>query len=135
LSRDWRVAILREALDRWNRGEREIRQDLLDPDCEVRTSIAGRLEAVPVYRGYEGVRQWFASIEAVWSEWTLELPDVGITPDGRVLALGTVHGTGRGSGVELDRHVGVVVAFRDRKMLRLDFFLDHDEARAAAGAP
>jgi ketosteroid isomerase-like protein len=51
----------------------------------------------------------------------------------RVVVIGTLSGTGRGSGVEIGRRQGYVWTIRDGKAVRFEWFNDPDEALRAAG--
>lgn len=42
--------------------------------------------------------------------------------DGRVLALNTMHGRGRGSGMELDERLATLQTFRGGRMVRTRFY-------------
>jgi ketosteroid isomerase-like protein len=51
----------------------------------------------------------------------------------RVLALVRLEGRGKGSRVQVDSPLGVVIEFRDGKISRVRGYLDHDDALRAAG--
>ena len=51
----------------------------------------------------------------------------------RVVAIGVLRGTGRGSGVEIGRRQGYLWTIRDGKAVRFEWFNDPDEALRAAG--
>jgi ketosteroid isomerase-like protein len=51
----------------------------------------------------------------------------------RVVAIGTLSGTGRGSGIEVGRRQGYVWTIRDGKAVRFQWFNDPDEALKAVG--
>jgi ketosteroid isomerase-like protein len=50
-----------------------------------------------------------------------------------VLVLGDLHMRGRESGIELDQPMGWLLTFRDGRLLRYEVYLDHLDARRAAG--
>ena len=50
-----------------------------------------------------------------------------------VVVIGTLRGTGRGSGIEIDRRQGYRWTIRDGKAVRFEWFNDPDEALRAAG--
>ena len=50
-----------------------------------------------------------------------------------MVVLGNVHFRGRGSGVEADQPVAWVARFREEKLVRLQTYVDHQEALAAGG--
>jgi hypothetical protein len=45
-------AVVREVWSRWNSGDRDIDERLIDPDCEVHSALAKR-----VYRGRDALEQ------------------------------------------------------------------------------
>jgi ketosteroid isomerase-like protein len=51
----------------------------------------------------------------------------------RVVAIGVLRGTGRGSGLEVGRRQGYVWTIDDGKAVRFEWFNDADAALAAAG--
>ena len=68
-------------------------------------------------------------------EWVrLEVEEVHLVDDRRVILEFVMHTRGRSSGIETDqRAVGLATA-RDGKLSRLAFFADLAQAQAAAGA-
>ena len=65
-----------------------------------------------------------------------EFIEAGATDAGeRVVVLGEIVGHGRVSGVPFRSSFGHVWTIRDRKAVRLEGYLDHDVALAAAGRP
>ena len=51
----------------------------------------------------------------------------------KVVVIGTLHGTGRGSGIEVGRRQGYVWTIRDGKAVRFEWFNDAEEALKVAG--
>jgi len=51
----------------------------------------------------------------------------------QVLVIGTLHGVGRGSGIDVGRRQGYLWKIRDGKAVRFQWFNDPAEALAAAG--
>jgi ketosteroid isomerase-like protein len=68
--------------------------DFVSPDCEIhvqRTArAAGRLGP---YRGHQGLRQYFADVEAIWQELEIHAEDYRVVP-GSVIVMGHVDGRG-----------------------------------------
>jgi hypothetical protein len=50
-----------------------------------------------------------------------------------VVAIGTLRGVGRGSGIDIDRRQGYLWTIHDGKAVRFQWFNDPAEALAAAG--
>jgi ketosteroid isomerase-like protein len=85
------------------------------------------------YRGPEGVRRWWETFLEVMEWVRLEVEEVHLVDDHRVILEFVIHTRGRSSGIETDqRAVGLATA-RDGKLYRLAFFADLAQARAAAG--
>ena len=123
-----REEFVRRLNERWNSGDREIRPEDVDPQCEIHSAMSGS-----VYRGYDGLRRWMREIDEQFAAWRTQLDEFAEATQGRLLVLGSIHFRGRGSGIELDVPVGWLYEFRDGKVLRLTTFATHDEARRAAG--
>jgi len=105
----------------------------LDPaiewDMQLQTLLGGE---AAVYRGHEGVRQYFRDMDEVFAEIELDYPDVRAVGD-RVLAIGVVRARGRKSGALIESQVGMVVEARDGKATRVMAFMDPEEALKAVG--
>ena len=85
------------------------------------------------YRGPESWADYFEAIHEAWSEWQIEdfrALDVG---EDRVVSLFRLIGTGRQSGVSVERDAGLAYWLRDGKMWRVRAYLDQSQALAAVG--
>ena len=108
---------------------------LYDPEVEwdnTRGPLQGLIER-KVYRGYDGIRQWWREYrdpwESVWDE-VEELIDAG----DQVVSVQTSHARGRASGVAVDLpHFALVWTFRQGKILRVVLFTSRADAVEAAG--
>lgn len=122
------VEIVRDWFERWNRGERDVFGEEVDPDVE----IASRLQSEP-FRGPEGLQAWFAEIDEHFGEWQLvadEWHEVG----NAVAAIGHVRMRGQKSGVGLEQPIGWLFTLRDGKLLRIETFTEPGQALEAARA-
>jgi ketosteroid isomerase-like protein len=85
-----------------------------------------------VYRGPEGVMEFFRDWSESWEdldlEWELERID-----DEHVLAITHMRGRGRGSGVPVEMHFGQIWTYRDDRFTRMVMYTDAESARRAAG--
>jgi ketosteroid isomerase-like protein len=115
----------------WNLGDREMVEEALDPEIEIHTPLSST-RGVP-YRGRSGVEQWIQDIDDQFEDWYSRPEEWIEVDDGRVLVLGELHLRGRESGVELDQAMGWMLTFRDGRLFRCEVFLDHEQARQAAG--
>ena len=78
-------------------------------------------------RGRADVRRFLERISDAWQRATVELREVVVAPDGRLLAVESWHLQGR-EGLEIETMVITVYAFRDGLVERLDGFLDRAKA-------
>jgi len=104
---------------------------LLDPELEVRPAIAGAPEGV-VYRGREGMRDFWREIDAAWDEFLIEpqeFRDLGA----KVLVLGRAHARGGESGIVLDTTGGWLAEVRAGLLIRFQSFTSRAAALEAAG--
>jgi ketosteroid isomerase-like protein len=127
------VEVARALTELWNEGERDVPTEYLDPSVELESPFSG--VAGEPYRGHEGITRWAKEIDEHFAEWQIELEDVRLVGDA-VIALGRVHGRGRGSGIELDQPSAVVMDFgTDGRITRVRIYWDLAAARAAVGLP
>jgi ketosteroid isomerase-like protein len=84
------------------------------------------------YAGYDGVREFFADVFETFEVFEVNFPDVRDLGD-RVLALGTVRTIGKGSGVDQEAPLAIVMAFRDGRITHFKDYGDKDNALEAAG--
>jgi ketosteroid isomerase-like protein len=125
------VEIVRRGFEAINRGDIEGAVSYADPDSELHSAIVGSAEG-NVYRGHDGLRQWFAEVMESFEELRTELTEFRDLGD-RVVAFGHIHARGRESGLELDAVTGWVVTVRNGKVLRAEGYLSYVEALEAAG--
>ena len=96
---------------RWNSGDRELDEALLDPELEVHSVLTQR-----VYRGFDEVREWIAEIDDQFGDWELSIEEISrIGPD-RLLGVGRIHGRGRRSGIDLDEPAAWIIDVRNGRM-------------------
>jgi ketosteroid isomerase-like protein len=119
------------ALEDFNRRDLVTYDELYTPDYEWFPALTGTIEGRH-YKGRAGLETWFEEAADTWESFIVvadELRDL----DDSVLGLGRIAGRGRGSGLELDAAMGMIVDFRDGRISRTRNYLDHGEALRAAG--
>jgi ketosteroid isomerase-like protein len=84
------------------------------------------------YVGHDGATRWLADIAAHYGPGEIRYSDIRDLGD-RVLGLGTLHFTGRGSGIETEAPVAIVATFRNGLISRFKDYGDKDQALEAAG--
>ena len=87
----------------------------------------------PSYRGRDG----FMAFMRTWTEdfegWSIEYERLIDAPDNQVVALTFQRATGKGSGVPVELHFGVVYEIEDGRVIRIRNFPDFAQALEAAG--
>jgi ketosteroid isomerase-like protein len=125
------VRMVARAIEDFNRRDLGTYDELYTPDYEWFPALTGTIEGRH-YTGREGLETWFQEASDTWESFIVvadELRDL----DDSVLGLGRIAGRGRGSGLELDAAMGMLVDFRDGRISRTRNYLDHGEALRAAG--
>jgi ketosteroid isomerase-like protein len=125
------VEVVRRSVEAFTAGDVETMLAHADPDGELHSAIIGGAEG-RVYRGHNGLRQWFADSMESFEELRTELTEFRDLGD-RVVAFGHIHARGRESGLELDTETGWVFTVRKGKFVRAEGFLSRTEALEAAG--
>jgi ketosteroid isomerase-like protein len=82
--------------------------------------------------GPEAVTGWFRDLYEHFQAVEIDCPDVRDLGD-RVLGLGTIRATGKGSGVETKLTFATVATYRNGRLTRYTDFGDRDQALEAAG--
>ncbi len=123
------VDAIRAAVETMNRRDIEGVIALMDPGVRFEHRLAA-LQGNFV--GVDGVRRWFADLVEHFDAWQVHCPDIRDLGD-RVLALGTIHATGRGSGAETELPLTVVARFSDGRITHFTDFGDKAQALEAAG--
>jgi uncharacterized protein len=125
------VEVVRKALMAWEPGKRDSALALADP--EIAIDATRNVFNPGSYVGIDGVRQMLAGMDETWEEMRVE-PEEFIDAGDRVVVIGKLVGTGKGSGVEVERFNGQVWTIRDGLVVRLEVgFLDRAAALEAAG--
>jgi ketosteroid isomerase-like protein len=84
------------------------------------------------YRGYAGLERWVEDWAAAWSEFSME-PGEFLDVGDEVVMFVCMKATGVSTGLKLERHDAMVIAVRDRKVVRLDYYNNRADALKAVG--
>ncbi len=127
-----REEVIRLAYEAWSSRDIDALLELVDPDAEARPILGANIGS-SVYRGKEGLREWFEDLHQEWE--TFETRVVGVEERGHCALLTIqVHARGRASGVVIEGELYHLVAFRDGLILRLEAFQGRDSAMEALAA-
>ena len=105
----------RAARDAYNARDADAFAAVWNPDCEWHPFLTARVEGDPGYHGHNGIRAWFEDVDEMFSEIHVELGPIREVGD-RLLVLGQMTATGRGSGLEVSSEVGWVVEPRGEQL-------------------
>ena len=108
-----------------------VTDDYFDPEI-VWDTTASEMPSAGVYHGREGVRRFFRDWLAPWVDYKLEARDI-IDAGGAVVLVFRQAGTGRGSGVRIERDFFGVWELEDSKVVRFRLFASRELAFGAAG--
>ena len=124
--------VVHRAYEAWSRRDVEALLEVVHPESEARPILGANI-GTSVYRGREGLREWFHDLHQEWE--TFETTVTGIDERGdRALLIVQVHARGRASGVVIDDALYHLVEVRDGMILRLEAFQDKGDAMAALDA-
>ena len=113
-------------------------------DCDFETVVAGQVplagsaeipggSARPVAHGLDGFASAFRDWLSAWESWVVAPPEFIDVDENRVLALMEIRGRSKTHQVEMPIEAANLWTLRDRKVARLELFLDQAEALEAAG--
>jgi ketosteroid isomerase-like protein len=123
----------KRALEAYNRRDVEALLEYLDPEIEWHPALPVLLGGeATVYRGYDGVREFFRETDDVLAEIHVEYSEIRDLGD-RVVAIGNIRARGKASGAATESPVATVSDVKNGKTIRVRTYLDPQEALEAAG--
>ena len=127
------VEVFKRGIDAGNRRDFDAVLADLDPEVEWHPGLIGPLEGQPtVYRGREGVREWFEQVDEVLGDVHMDFPEIRDLGD-RILAIGHIRMRGEVSGAETESPMAYLIDYKNAKATRVRSYLDPQEALEAAG--
>jgi ketosteroid isomerase-like protein len=124
---------IRDACETWNTGDREAFLAGFDPEIEFNlVGEFGGLDIEDHYHGREGVLRYLAALDDAWQSSRLE-PHAVLDFGDRYLALHRLRTRGRGSQVDVEHAIGLLVTWRRGMIVRTDLYWSQDQALEAAG--
>jgi ketosteroid isomerase-like protein len=126
------LEIVRRCYELWNRREWSAITDIFDQEVEI--DLSRNVFNPDVYEGHAGVERYVRVVEEVWDDFRI-VPTELIDAGEKVVTAVTVHGKGKGSGVEVEMQLFNVWTLCDSKIVHVvGGYRDREEALAAAGA-
>ena len=126
------VEIVRRVLDAMNRRDFETIDSLSSEEGEFNSRLAA--SEGHVFRGRQGIRDYFAWLEEAFDEFRGEVEEIIDAGEDRVVALLRASVRGKASGVPLDdQRFAIVFTFQGERIARADSYLSPAEALEAAG--
>ncbi len=123
-----RVDLIRRQIEGLNRGDWEASIEGVSPD--VQYQVAREHPAARTIHGFEELRSYREDWAQSLGELSYELEEV-LDNDDAVVVIGRVRGIGAGSGAEVVVPLALVVRFRGEEVVRVEEYLDPQEARRA----
>lgn len=120
----------RKAIAGYNRGDIGPMLEITHPDAEWYPFTAA-VEGAHAYHGREGIRRWWANVDAIFDQVDASVDDVRDLGD-ELLALGHLRARFR-SGVTLDTEIAWLFRYRDGLAVWGHAYQSHAEAVEAAG--
>jgi ketosteroid isomerase-like protein len=127
------VEVIRRMYERWLENDPSLFA-AFDPEIELHPDPAADWVGVnDNYRGHDGLRSYIAQVYEAFADYRPEVEDLLDAGD-KVITLAIEHGRGRGSGAAVEaRRTAHVWTMRANKAIRLDLYLDREQALAAVG--
>jgi ketosteroid isomerase-like protein len=123
--------LLEQSRDAFNARDPDAWNAAWNGDCEWHPFLTAREEGDPGYHGHNGVRAWFEDIDEMFSAIHVDLEqyrEVGH----RLLVLGEMQATARGTGEEVKSEVAWVIEPRGEKLHRGWAYESHADGERAA---
>jgi ketosteroid isomerase-like protein len=114
------------AYEAWSRRDIDALVEVVHPEAVARPILGANI-GISVYRGREGLREWFRDLHQEWEQFQTRVVNIDAR-DERALLTIEIHARGRASGVVIEGDLYHLVEFRDGLILRLEAFQDRDTA-------
>jgi ketosteroid isomerase-like protein len=103
----------------------------MHPDFEFRSLYSDTDSGI--HRGVDGLREWASNVDSTFADYRIEVGELKEADDERVVVAMDITGTGTGSGLPVDAHIGQVWTWRDGLLWRVDAHNDLRDALEAVG--
>jgi ketosteroid isomerase-like protein len=122
------VAATRRFIDAYNEGDLDSLVALADPNIEW--EVAPEHPAATTHRGIDAVREYHEDWRNTLRDLRVDLRSIAASGDTVVTVCG-VRGEGAESGADVEVEIALLTTFRDGRAVRVEEFLDPDEAMRA----
>jgi len=122
--------VVRKWFEAHARGDMQAVLELTHPEIEVRPALVGGLEG-RVYRGRDGLREFLDDVDAIWTDFRIEVRELRDAGDA-VIVLGHTWAEGRG-GIVVDDPGGWLLGMSDGMIRDFRSFNTWEETLDAAG--
>jgi ketosteroid isomerase-like protein len=123
---------IHRAYEAWSRRDVDALLAVVHPESVARPILGANI-GTSVYRGREGLREWFHDLHQEWETFETTVTRIEERGDLALLTV-QVHARGRASGVVIDDALYHLVEIRDGMIRRLEAFQDKGDAMAALDA-
>ena len=123
--------LLEQLRDSYNDRDPDAWVAVWNPDAEWHPFLTAREEVQLGYHGHNGMRAWFEDVAEMFEESSVEL-DQFRQVGNRLVVLGRMRATKRGTGDQVDREVGWVIEPLGERFQRGWSYDSHEEAERQA---
>ena len=127
------VELIRRLVDAFNRGDFGTIEELCCDDFEFVSVFTAVDSGEATYRGRTAWTEYAVVMDETWDDWRVEDLRLFDSGEGGVAALMRLVGTGKRSGVPIDRPTGITYKLHDGKLWRVRSYPDPAEALKAVG--
>jgi ketosteroid isomerase-like protein len=124
------VEVVRQLIDAWNENDWSVAEQLYDDNAVV--IIPDDFPDGGTALGWGEVRRYFERLKESWTEDRIEATTIDAVGD-RVIVRSRWSVTGATSGVRTELRITSVWWLNNRRVIRLELFLDDDKALEAVG--
>ncbi|MGZ5308564.1 MAG: nuclear transport factor 2 family protein [Solirubrobacterales bacterium] len=123
------VESVREGIEALIRGDIDGMLAHMDPEIEVRDPD----RTGDLFRGHEEIRGFIAEWMENFDDYRIEIDELREGTEGRLAALCTQSGRGKGSGIEISDQINMVFRFRNGKAIEYTIIGRREDALRHAG--
>jgi ketosteroid isomerase-like protein len=121
-----------EVVARWADALRrdDLGEELWSPDLEIVNAEGWVLEAT--YRGHDGLRQWWHDLAEAFSDFRMEIEEITLLDEERVLTVQRFVGQFRVTGIPIDADWASVITIRAGRIVHAIGYLTKEQALRAS---